>query len=156
MTLLTRRRGFAGEIVAARASADRPVMLATLDVPFADDAISFAVDSAIENGQQLVLVNAAEVLPTPSSMAGYGYLEREELQDELRKPAELAVSLAVPVERLRVCSPHPVDALITTVAERNPSVLVFGPDPARLKRRTYRRAARRIIARVSCLVWLAD
>ena len=156
MSLLTRRRGFSRGVVSARASADRPVLLATLDVPFADDAIAFAVDSAVETGQRLLLVNAAEVLLTPSSLVGYGYVERPELQDELRKPAELAASLAVPVERLRLCSPHPVDALVETVAEHNPSVLVFGPDPSRLERRRYRRAAKRILARVTCLVWLAD
>jgi hypothetical protein len=60
------------------------------------------------------------------------------------------------VERLRLCSPHPVDALVATVAERNPAVLVFGPDPSRLKPRTYRRAAKRILERVTCLVWLAE
>jgi hypothetical protein len=144
------------EALARRSGAERPVLLATLDVPFSPEAIAFAVDCAVECGQRLVLVNAAEVLVTPSTMAGYGYVERRELQDELLKPAELAASLAVPVERLRLCSPHPVDALLDTVAERNPSMLVFGPDPSRLKRRRYRRAAKRIVDRVACLVWLAD
>jgi nucleotide-binding universal stress UspA family protein len=156
MSLLTRRRGFSREVLSARSSTDRPVLLATLDVPFAEEAIAFAVDAAVESGHRLVLVNAAEVLLTPSTMVGYGYIERRELQDELRKPAELAASLAVPVERLRLCSPHPVDALVDTVAERNPSVLVFGPDPSQLRPRTYRRAARRILERVTCLVWLAE
>ena len=66
--------------------------------------------------------------PTRWSLVGYGYLERAELQDELRKPAELAHSLAVHVERLRVCSPHPVDALLELVAERSPGLLDFGPE----------------------------
>jgi hypothetical protein len=35
-------------------------------------------------------------------------------------------------------------------------LLVFGPDPAQLKPRTYRRAAKKIRERVSCLVWLAE
>ena len=83
-------------------------------------------------------------------------MERAELQDELRKPAELAHSLAVHVERLRVCSPHPIDALLELVAERNPGVLVFGPDRSYLRRRTYERAARRIRERSRCLVWLAS
>jgi nucleotide-binding universal stress UspA family protein len=144
------------EAVARRSGSERPVLLATLDVPFSEEAIAFAVDSAVESGKPLVLVNAAEVLVTPSTMAGYGYVERRQLQDELRKPAELAASLAVPVERLRLCSPHPIDALVDTVAERNPSLLVFGPDPSRLKRRTYRRATKRILDRVACLVWLAE
>jgi nucleotide-binding universal stress UspA family protein len=152
MSATTRSR----EAVARRSGSERPVLLATLDVPFSEEAIAFAVDSAVESGKPLVLVNAAEVLVTPSTMAGYGYVERRQLQDELRKPAELAASLAVPVERLRLCSPHPIDALVDTVAERNPSVLVFGPDPSRLKRRTYRRATKRILDRVACLVWLGE
>jgi nucleotide-binding universal stress UspA family protein len=130
------------------------VVLATLDVPFSDEATAFAVDSAVESGQPLVLLNAAEVLPTAYTLLGYGYVEREDLQDALRKPAELAQSLAVRVERLRVCSPHPIDALLEVVAERNPALLVFGPDRSLLKARTYRRAARKIRDRVTCLVWL--
>jgi hypothetical protein len=137
------------------AAAGRPVILATLDVPFAEDAAAFAVDSAVETGQPLVIVNAAQVPPTPWALLGYGYIEREDLQNELRRPAELARSLAVQVERLRVCSPHPIDALLEIVAERNPALLVFGPDRSRLKARTYRRAAKKILARVTCLVWFA-
>ena len=131
------------------------MLLATLDVPFSEEATAFAVDSAVENGQPLILVNAAEVQLTPYTLLGYGYIEREDLQDELRKPAELAQSLAVWVERLRVCSPHPVDALLELVAERNPGLLVFGPDWSRLKPRRYRRAAKKIRERATCLVWLA-
>ena len=131
-------------------STRRPVLLATLDVPFEEAATVFAVDSAVESGQPLVVVNVAEVLPTRWTLVGYGYLE-----DALRKPAELAHSLAVNVERLRVCSPHPIDALLEVVAERNPGVLVFGPDRSCLRRRTYARAVKRIRERSSCLVWLA-
>jgi hypothetical protein len=129
--------------------------LATLDVPFAEDATALAIDSAVETGQPLLVVNAAEVPPTPWTFLGYGYIEREDLQDELRKPAELAQALAVQVERLRVCSPHPIDALLELLAERNPGLLVFGPDRSRLKPRRYRRAAKKIRERATCLVWLA-
>jgi nucleotide-binding universal stress UspA family protein len=153
--MLTVRRSGSGTDESFLSSANRPVLLATLDVPFADEAIAFAVDSAVENGQPLIVVNAAEIPPTPWSLLGYGYIEREELQDELRKPAELAQSLAVLVERLRVCSPHPIDALLELVAERRPGLLVFGPDSSRLKPRRYRRAAKRIRDRSTCLVWLA-
>ena len=153
--MLTLRRSGTGTDVSHLSSANRPVLLATLDVPFADDAIAFAVDSAVETGQPLIVVNAAEIPPTPWSLLGYGYIEREELQDELRKPAELAQSLAVLVERLRVCSPHPIDALLELVTERNPGLLVFGPDWSRLKPRRYRRAAKKIRERATCLVWMA-
>jgi hypothetical protein len=130
------------------------VLLATLDVPFAEEATVFAVDTAVENGQPLVVVNAAEVLPTTWSLLGYGYVEREDLQRELLKPASLAHSLAVHVERLRVCSPHPLDALLEVVAERRPGILVFGPDPESMRRRAYRKAVRKIVDNAACLVWL--
>ena len=154
--MLTLRRRISREDVSALSSGDRPVLLATLDVPFAEEAIAFAVDSAVESGKPLVLVNVAEVLLTPSSLVGYGYVEKDDLQHELRKPAELAGSMAVPVERVRVCSPHPIDALLQLVAERNPGLLVFGPDRRRLKPRRYRRAAKKILAHAPCLVWLAE
>ena len=130
------------------------MLLATLDVPFVEEATVFAVDAAVENAQPLVVVNAAEVLPTTWSLLGYGYIEREDLQRELLKPASLAHSLAVHVERLRVCSPHPLDALLEVVAERRPGILVFGADPERMRRRAYRRAVRKIVDNAACLVWL--
>jgi nucleotide-binding universal stress UspA family protein len=153
--MLTLRRSGPREDVTRLSAGGRPVLLATLDVPFAEDAAAFAVDSAVETGQPLVVVNVAEVALTPTTLAGWGYIEREELQDELRKPAELARSLAVRVERLRVCSPHPIDALLELVVERNPGLLVFGPEPSRLRPRTYRRAAKKIRERAACLVWIA-
>jgi nucleotide-binding universal stress UspA family protein len=153
--VLTLRRRITREDVSALASGDRPVLLATLDVPFSEEATTFAVDSAVESGRPLILVNVAEVLPTTYTVLGWGYVERADLQDALRKPAELARSLAVRVERLRVCSPHPVDALLEVVAEREPALLVFGPDRRHLSRRRYRKAERAVRERTSCLVWLA-
>jgi hypothetical protein len=76
-------------------------------------------------------------------------------EQAFRAPALLAHSLGVSVERLRVRSPRPVDALLQLAAERAPGVLVFGPDRDRIKRRRYRRAAKAIRERAACLVWLA-
>ena len=59
------------------------------------------------------------------------------------------------VERLRVCSPHPVDALLEVAAERDPAILVFGPDPRHLSSRRYRRAERAVRERSPCLVWIS-
>jgi nucleotide-binding universal stress UspA family protein len=154
--MLTLRRKIPREDVSVLSSSDRPVLLATLDVPFSEEATAFAVDSAVESGKPLVVVNAAEVLPTAYALLGYGYVEREELQEALCKPAELARSLAVRVERLRVCSPHPVDALLEVAAERNPAIIVFGPDRAHLPSRRYRRAERAVRERATCLVWTPD
>ena len=151
--MLTVRRSGPCEDVSFVSAGGRPVLLATLDVPFADEAIAFAVDCAVESGQPLVVANVVEIVPTYVSLVGYCYIENEELQRELLKPADLAHSLGVRVERLRVCSPHPLDALLQVATERRPGVLVFGPDRARLRRRIYERAARRIRERASCLVW---
>jgi nucleotide-binding universal stress UspA family protein len=151
--MLTVRRSGPYDDVAGVAGGARPVLLATLNVPFADDAIAFAVDSAAENGQPLVVVNVAEILLTHWSLVGYGYVESEELQRELYRPADLAQSLAVRVERLRVCSPHPLDALLEVVAERDPGILVFGPDRAYIRKRRYQRAVRCLAERATCLVW---
>jgi len=151
--MLTLRRKTPREDVSVLSTSDRPVLLAMLVVPFSEEATAFAVDSAVESGRPLVVVNAAEVLPTAYALLGYGYVEREDLQEALCKPAELAQSLAVRVERLRLCSPHPVDALLELAAERNPAILVFGPDRAHLPSRRYRRAERAVRERASCLVW---
>ncbi len=131
-------------------------MLATVGVPFDETAAAFAVDAAVECGQPLVLVNVVEIPLSPMSvLMGYGLLDPpEDEQVRLRAPAELAHALGVRVERLRVGSPHPLDALLELVAERRPGLLVFGPDRTRLKPRTYRKAAKRITDRVACLVWL--
>jgi hypothetical protein len=152
--MLTLRRSGPREDVSLLSGGGRAVLLATLDVPFAGDATAFAVDAAVESGQPLLIVNVAEVQPTIYTVLGYGYIEREDLQDELRKPADLAQSLAVKVERLRVCSPHPIDALLELVGERKPGVLVFGPDRTRISKRVYRKAARALRDRSTCLLWL--
>ena len=138
-----------------RAAAARPVLLATFDVPFSPDAAELAVDADVESGQRLIVVNVSAVALMPASLLmGYSYIESEELTNALRGPAELAASLNVPVELLRVSSPHPADALLELVSERDPGLLVLGPDLARVKQRVYRKAARKIRERVSCLVWL--
>jgi len=127
-------------------------------VPFDPDASSFAVDAAVESGEPLLVVNVVELPPLGMSVAmGYDQLpDPPEQEEALRAPAALAASLGVTVERLRVRSPRPVEALVQVAAERAPGLLVFGPDRARLKPRTYRKAARAVRERAACLVWLAD
>ena len=102
-------------------------------------------------------MNAAEVPLGPISLAmGYEYLGTDEVEDALREPAALAKGLAVEVERLRLCSPRPIEALLELVAERRPGLLVVGPDRTRMRKRTYAKAAKKISARAACLVWLAS
>jgi hypothetical protein len=136
----------------------RPVLLATIDAPFDEDAATFAVESALECGQPLIVANVLEIPLGPLCVAmGYGTLDPgEEHQANLRAPAELAHSFGVTLERLRILSPHPVDALLEIASERKPGLLVFAPDRSALKPRTYRRAVKKISAKANCLVWLAD
>jgi hypothetical protein len=136
----------------------RPVLLATIDAPFDEEAAAFAVESALECGQPLIVANVLQIPLGPLCVAmGYGTLDpTEEHSANLRAPAELAHSLGVALERLRVLSPHPIDALLELVTERKPGLLVFAPDRAALKPRAYRRAAKRVSARANCLVWLAE
>ncbi len=154
MTTLRRPRSTSPATI--RPSGAGPIFLVTLDVPFAPGATSFAVETALESGLALVVLNVAEVQLLPvSTLLGYEYIGTQEVDAALREPAELAHSLGVKVERLRVCSPHPVAALLQVISEREPGLIVFGPDPARLRRRLYRRAAKAVRDRAPGLVWLA-
>jgi nucleotide-binding universal stress UspA family protein len=127
-------------------------------VPFDPRASEFAVDAAVETGEPLIVANVVELPPLGMSVAmGYDQLAYSPDEAEaLRAPAELAHSLGAEVERLRVRSPRPVEALLQLAAERAPGLLVFGPDRTKLRRWRYRKAARALRRRASCLVWLAD
>jgi len=136
----------------------RPVLLATLDVPFDSDAVVFAVESAVELGQRLIVANFVEQQPLPlSAMLGYDDLPYPpEMAESLYQPVRLAQSFGVEVIRLRVKSFHPIPALLEVVAEQDPGLLVFGPDRSKIMRLRYWRAARAIRSRVTTLIWLAD
>ena len=133
-------------------------MLATMDVPFAAEAVTFAVESAIELGQPLIVANFVERPPLPlSAMMGYDELPYPpDLARALSAPAVLAQSLGISVTRLRVKSLHPIQAMLETIAEQDPGLFVFGPDRSRLGRLRYRLAARAIRSRAASLIWLAD
>lgn len=147
-----------GPLTGSDRAKGRPVLLATLDVPFDHDAVVFAVDSAVELGQRLIIANFVERAPLPlSAMLGYDDLPSPpQLEASLREPAQLAASLGVEVTRLRVKSFHPIQAMLEVLAEQGAGIFVFGPDRSRIRRLRYRRAARAIRSRVTALVWLAE
>ena len=137
-------------------STPHPVLLATLDAPIVGEAARFAVDSAVESGQPLLIVNAVETTLSPCSMGlGYDYIARPEIEQSLQVPAELAHGLGVRVERLCLRSTQPVEALLDLAAERDAGLLVLGPDPSQIPHRRYRRAVRKVRERAPCLLWLA-
>jgi hypothetical protein len=134
-----------------------PVLLATLGVPLDPDAAALAVDAAVEAGRGLVVANVVELPPLAMSVRlGYDQLDDPQTVESLRVPAELARSLGVDVQRLRVRSPRPVAALLELARERRPCLLVFGPARAALSPRVYRRAVRALRAEAACLLWIAE
>ena len=136
----------------------RPILLGTLDTPFDHDAVVFAVDSAVELGQRLIIANFVERPPLPlSAMLGYDDLpDTPEMADSLQEPARLAQALGVEVTRLRVKSFHPIAAMLEVIAEQGAGLFVFGPDRRKIPRLQYWRAARAIRSKVTGLVWLAQ
>ncbi len=134
----------------------RPVVLTTLGVPLDPDAAVFAVDTAVELGQPLVVANVTKLEPLPLSVRmGYDALEEytPEVSASVRRTVELAASLGIKVERLRIRSPRPLQAIIALLEERAPGVLVFGPDRGAVSGRRYRRALAFLLGRAPCLVW---
>lgn len=136
------------------AAGGRPIMLVTFDVPVDPHAAELAVDAAVESGQPLVVVNVVDMPIRPmTSSWGQEVVVTQDVDDSLRAPAELAHSLAVSVERIKLVSPRPLRALLELVAERRPGLLVVGPERRRMGRWRLRRAERRICGSAPCLVW---
>jgi len=154
----TTKRHQTGDLGTALRGDSRPVLLVTFfSVPFDPAASVFAVDSAIEAGQSLIVINIVELPPLPMSVRlGYDHIEDPpEIAAALRAPAELASSLGVNVERMLVKTPRPVTALLEVIAERRPGLLVIGADPRLLSGRFYRRVRNAVRDRTECLVWHA-
>lgn len=158
MVKLRDRRDDATTSLAAPTRA-RPVVLATLAVRVHPSAERMAIDSAIEAGVPLVLVNLIPLPAYTTTMVLLGpegtTLPHEEALDEVRETAARAARLGVPTELLRVRTKRQVRALLEVVREREPGLLVFGPDLSRVGRLRYRRAVQRIRRDAPCLVWVA-
>jgi nucleotide-binding universal stress UspA family protein len=145
------------EIGPSRSAGGRPILLATIGAPFDEEATAFAVDSAVEAGQPLIVANITALEPLGLSvMLGYDALEEftPEVSESVRRPVELAQSLGVTVERLRIRSPRPIQALLQLAWERRPGLLVFGADRRGLSPRRYRRAVHAIREGAGCLIWV--
>ncbi len=137
----------------------RPVVLGTLSVRVDPSAERMAIDSAIEAGVPLLLVNLVPLPPYLTTMMLVGpegtTFPHEEDLDAVRETAARAARLGVKTELLRVRTRHPVKALLEVVTERDAGLLVFGPHLGRIARLRFRRAARRVRREASCLVWVA-
>ncbi len=137
----------------------RPVVLATLQVRVDPSAERMAIDSAIEAGVPLLLVNLIRLPPYATTMILLGpeqtTLPHEEDLDAVRATARRAADLGVRTELLRVRTTRPVQALLEVASERDAGLIVFGPHLGRVGRMRFQRAARRIRRDAGCLVWVA-
>lgn len=132
-----------------------PVVLATLASRLEPDAERLAIQSCLDAGVELVVVNAVTV-PGCVRTIRLGPLDpvREDYE-EVRATAERAAAIGIHVEHLRVTSPHPVKAILEIAKERSAGLLVLGPKLGRIPRRRFRRAARAVRESAACLVWVA-
>ena len=135
------------------------MLLATLQVRVDPSAERMAIDSALEAGVPLVLVNVIRLPPYATTMILMGpehtTLPHEEDLDAVRATAERAAALGIKTELLRVRTTRPVQALLEVTHERDAGLLVFGPHLGRTGRMRFRRAANRIRREAGCLVWVA-
>ena len=136
--MLTQRRGGPREDVSALRARGRPVLLATLEVPFDEAAAAFAVDAAVECGQPLIVDDVVEMPLGPMCvLMGYG---------DSRAFGGRGGAIPGP-RRARTCARRRGRAAARTQpapgrrAPRrswpsvSPGLLVFGPDRSRLKPR---------------------
>jgi nucleotide-binding universal stress UspA family protein len=138
-----------------------PVVLATLSSRVDPEAERLAVESALDAGVPLLVVNAVQLPPCPRALALGGpsavAFPYEEDYEAVRATAERAARLGLRVEHLRVVSPRPAKALVQIANERAAGLLVLGPKRRRLpaRRWRFRRAAREVRRGTACLVWIA-
>jgi nucleotide-binding universal stress UspA family protein len=140
-------------------SAPGPVVLGTLSSRFEPEAEQLAIESAIEAGVALLVVNA---MP-PTSMRALLFrghraaaYPRDEDYGAVRATAQRAARRGLRVEHLRIMSPRPPKALVQVAHERGAGLLVLGPSRTRVPRWRFRQAAREVRRHAACLVWLAD
>jgi len=138
------------------ATAVRPVLLATLDLPFAAEAIAFAIETAVETRAELLVVDVIPVRIGNPSSALTRTLGDPDVRDEQRRVGLRAEESGAAVRLLAFNHPRPLRALVEVAKEQGVGLIVFGPDRGRFGRWRFRRAARRLRSNAACLVWPFD
>jgi nucleotide-binding universal stress UspA family protein len=159
--VLTRERHDVGEPVdAGGLRAAGPVVLGTLSSRVDPEAERIAIESALDAGVALLVVNAMPMPACPRALVLGGpsalNFPHEEDYAAVRATAERAAALGIRVEHLRVTSPRPATALVQVANERGAGLLVLGPKRGRVSRWRLRRAAREVRRGAACLVWIAS
>jgi hypothetical protein len=134
------------------------VVLATLAVPFDPAGERMAIDSALETGARLVLVDVRAIPQAPMSIMLHGpdgaLLPRDDARPEVRASAQRAAALGVQTLLLWVGTRRPARALLEVAAEQSAALLVFAPDRSAVGTRRFRRTARAVRRQAGCLVWV--
>ena len=137
----------------------RPVVLATMAAAVHPGAERMAIDSAIEAGVPLLVVNLVPLPLYVTTMVLVGpagtTFPHEEALDAVRATARRAADLGLKTELLRVRTRHAVNALLEILHERDAGLLVFGPHLGMVGRLRFRRTANRVRREADCLVWVA-
>jgi nucleotide-binding universal stress UspA family protein len=133
----------------APGTATGPIVLATLASRLDPEAERVAIESALETGAPLVMVNAVISRCAPRTPS----VPREEDYDAVRATADRAAALGIRTELLRIRSPHPAKAIVQVAVERAAALVVLGP--ARVRRWRLRRAIKALRRGTDCLVWVA-
>jgi len=131
----------------------RPVMLLTLNVPFDEAAVEFAIDAACDAGAELWICDAI-----PLSYENYsGHVARQYAESlnrrHMSEVARRSRELGVRTEQLAFHNRRPVKAAIEVAREQRVALLVFGANRKALGRLTFRRSVNRIRRDATCLVW---
>jgi nucleotide-binding universal stress UspA family protein len=132
-----------------------PVVLATLSARVDAEAERVAIDSCLDAGVPLVVVNAVQARACARTLHLGALDPRREDYAAVRATAERAAAFGLRVEHLRVTSPRPARAIVEIAGERSAGLVVLGPKRGRVSPRRFRRAARAVTTGLTCLVWIA-
>jgi nucleotide-binding universal stress UspA family protein len=132
-----------------------PVVLAMLSSRVDPSAERLAIESCLDAGVPLVVVNAVAAPPYPHTLHLGALDPAREDYAEVRATAERAAALGIRVEHLRVTTPRPARAIVEIAKERAAGLLVLGPKRGRVSRWRFKRAARAVTRSLTCLVWIA-
>jgi nucleotide-binding universal stress UspA family protein len=134
------------------------VVLGTLSSRVEPEAERIAIESAVENGVPLLVVNVVPMAACPRALALAGpkalSCPHSEDYEAVRATAQRAASWGLKVQHLRVTSPRPAKALVQIANERGAGLLVLGPKRKGIFR--FWRAAREVVRNADCLVWIAE
>ena len=135
------------------------MLLATLQVRVDPSAERMAIDSAIEAGVPLLLVNLIRLPPFATTIILVGPEAHHAPARggsrggaRHRQPRGRAGGEDGAAARE---DERPVQALLQVASERDAGLIVFGPHLGRVGRMRFRRAAKRIRREATCLVWVA-